>query len=144
MSTFLALPVFPRRGRSVRSGARAPVLILGPALPEERQAIVDEAFIPTVSTVEEAIGYAECVPPAERMPIHFVIDTGMGRIGSSEEEADQVFRAICAMSRLRVAALSSHLPVADEDENYTAQQLERFRALAARLLPGRATGSDLE
>jgi alanine racemase len=34
-----------------------------------------------------------------------------------------------------VAALSSHLPVADEDENYTAQQLDRFRALAARLLP---------
>ena len=70
----------------------------------------------------------------ERMPIHFVIDTGMGRIGSSEEEADQVFRAIRAMPQLQVTALSSHLPVADEDENYTARQLERFRAIAARLL----------
>jgi alanine racemase len=122
--------------RTIRSsGARAPILILGPALPEERQTIVDEAFIPTVSTVEEAVGYAECVNLAERMPIHFVIDTGMGRIGSSEEEADRVFRAIRAIPRLRVTALSSHLPVADEDEKYTAQQLERFRALAARLFP---------
>jgi alanine racemase len=122
--------------RAIRSvGARAPVLILGPALPEERQAIVDEGFIPTVSTAEEAIGYAACVPPGERKPIHFVIDTGMGRIGSSEEEADQVSRTISAMSRVRIAALSSHLPVADEDENYTARQLERFRAVAARLLP---------
>jgi alanine racemase len=104
-------------------------------LPEEWQTIVDEAFIPSVSTVEEAAGYAKCVPAGERMALHFVVDTGMGRIGSSEEEAEQVFRAICGMSRLRVSALSSHLPVADEDEHYTEQQLERFRALAARLLP---------
>jgi alanine racemase len=123
--------------RTIRStGALAPILILGPALPEERQTVLDEAFIPTVSTVEEAVGYANCVPAGRRMPIHFVIDTGMGRIGSSEDEADQIFRAICAMSHLRVTALSSHLPVADEDENYTARQLERFRAIAARLLPG--------
>jgi alanine racemase len=122
--------------RTIRSsGARAPILILGPALPEERRTIVDEAFIPTVSTVEEAVGYAECVSPSGRMQIHFVIDTGMGRIGSSEEEAEGVFRAIRAIPRLRVAALSSHLPVADEDEKYTAQQLERFRALATRLFP---------
>jgi alanine racemase len=122
--------------RTIRSsGARAPVLILGPALPWERQAIVDQAFIPTVSTVEEARGYAECVSPAERMPIHFVIDTGMGRIGSSEEEGGPVFRAIRAIPQLRVTALSSHLPVADEDEKYTAQQLDRFRALALQLFP---------
>jgi alanine racemase len=122
--------------RTIRfSGARSPVLILGPALPEERQAIIDEAFIPTVSTVEEAAGYAECASPAEAVPIHFVVDTGMGRIGSSEEEAEQVFRAVCTMPQLRVAALSSHLPVADEDEKYTAQQLERFRTLAAGLSP---------
>jgi alanine racemase len=122
--------------RAIRStGAQAPVLILGPALPEERQPICDEAFIPTVSTVGEAAGYAKCVPAGERMPIHLVIDTGMGRIGASEEEADQVFREICQMSQLRVTALSSHLPVADEDEDYTARQLDRFRALVVRLLP---------
>jgi alanine racemase len=122
--------------RSIRStGAQAPVLILGPALPEERQTIFDEAYIPTVSTVEEAAGYATCVPPGERLSTHFVVDTGMGRIGSSEEEADQIFRAICAMPQIRVTALSSHLPVADEDGNYTARQLERFQSIAARLRP---------
>jgi alanine racemase len=124
--------------RAIRSaGGQAPVLILGPALPEERQAIFDEAFIPTVSTAEEAAGYAKCVRGDECLPMHFVIDTGMGRIGSSEEEADQILRAIRGISQLRVAAFSSHLPVADEDENYTARQLERFRAIAAHLLPGK-------
>jgi alanine racemase len=122
--------------RTIRStGAQAPVVILGPALPEERQMISDEAFIPTVSTVEEAAGYAKCARAGERMPMHFVIDTGMGRIGASEEEADQIFQAIRAMPQLRVTALSSHLPVSDEDEVYTTRQLERFQTLAARLCP---------
>src|SRR5260370_1945258 len=122
-------------GQTIRStGARAPILILGPALPEERQKIVEEWFIPTVSTVEEAVGYAECVGAGERVPIDFVIDTGMGRIGLWEEEADRVLRAIREMPQLRMRALSTHLPVADEDENYTASQLQRFRRAASRLL----------
>ena len=122
-------------GQAIRStGAEAPILILGPALPEERQKIVEAGFIPTVSTVEEALGYAECVGAGERVPIHFVVDTGMGRIGLWEEEADHVLRVIREIPQLQMTALSSHLPVADEDENYTASQLQRFRAAARRLL----------
>jgi alanine racemase len=117
------------------AGARTPVLILGPALPEERQTIVDDEFIPSVSTVDEARGYAECVPPGKRLPVHFVIDTGMGRIGSSEEEGEQIFRTIGGMTPLQVTAVSSHLPVADEDEDYTDEQLARFRAIGASLFP---------
>jgi alanine racemase len=121
-------------GQMIRAaGARAPILLLGPALPEERQKIVEEAFIPTVSTVQEAAGYAECVRAGDRLPIHFVIDTGMGRIGLSEEEAGHVLRAIREMPCLQMTALSTHLPVADEDEGDTARQLELFRAAAGRL-----------
>ncbi len=123
--------------RAIRStGAQAPVLILGPALSEERQAIVAEAFIPTISTAEESTAFAKYVPAGQRLPLHFAIDTGMGRIGSSEEEADPIFQFIRKTPQLQVAAISSHFPVADEDEDYTAQQLERFRTLAAGLLPG--------
>ncbi len=122
-------------GQTIRStGARAPILILGPALPEERPKIIEEGFIPTVSTVEEAAGYAECARAGERVPIHFVVDTGMGRIGLSEEESERVFRTICEIPQLQMKAFSTHLPVADEDENYTACQLERFRATANRLM----------
>jgi alanine racemase len=123
--------------QTIRStGAGAPILILGPALHEERRMIVEEGFVPTVSTLEEALGYAECVRAGERAPIHFVVDTGMGRIGLWEEEADDVLRAIRGMPQLQVSALSTHLPVADEDEKYTARQLQRFRAAASRLLAG--------
>jgi alanine racemase len=119
-------------GQTIRAaGAQAPILILGPALPEERATIVEEGFIPSVSTIDEARAFAKCV--RSELPVHFVIDTGMGRIGSSEQEAEETLRAILAVPQLRVGAISTHLPVADEDEDYTREQLDRFRALTMRL-----------
>jgi alanine racemase len=112
------------------AGALAPILILSPALPEERQMIVNEKFIPTISTVQEALAYARCVLPAERLDVHFVIDTGMGRIGLDEVEAGKTLKAISLMDAIRVIAISSHLPVADEDREYTVAQLVRFHAVS--------------
>jgi alanine racemase len=109
------------------AGARAPVLILGPALPSERPKIVEGGFTPMVSTFEEAAAYAASVPQGEEFGIHFVIDTGMGRIGLWHEEAIETLQAMRRLPQLRVTALSSHLPVADTDPEYTSAQLERFK-----------------
>jgi alanine racemase len=114
------------------TGSLTPILILSPALPEERQMIVNEKFIPIISTVQEAIEYAKCVPTGERLDVHFAVDTGMGRIGLGEEEAGKALETIRQMNAIRVAAISSHLPVADEDRDYTVSQLDRFRAVAGR------------
>jgi alanine racemase len=125
-----------RRTRS--AGAQVPIMILSPALPEERAEIAGHRFIPTVCTAEEAFGYAEATkdPP---LPIHFVIDTGMGRIGLWEEEAVAELRLIQTMKSLRVDAISTHLPVADEDPAYTLQQLSRARAQIEKLSPKSTT-----
>jgi len=111
----------------IRAGARAPILILGPALPSERPKIVEGGFTPMVSTFEEAAAYAASVPQGEKFGIHFVIDTGMGRIGLWHQEAIETLQAIRRLPQLRVTALSSHLPVADTDPDYTRAQLERFK-----------------
>jgi alanine racemase len=125
-----------RRIRSV--GAQVPVMILGPALPEERAGIAGYRFIPSVSTAEEASGYAEATKERP-LPIHFVIDTGMGRIGLWEEEAAAELRLIQTMKNLRVDAISTHLPVADEDPGYTLRQLQRARAQIEELSPKSTT-----
>ena len=120
------------------TGALAPILILSPALPEERQMVVNEKFIPTISTVQEALAYARCVQPPDRLDVHFAVDTGMGRIGLDEVEARETSEAISRMGAIRVIAISSHLPVADEDREYTVAQLERFHAASK----GFGSGSD--
>ena len=111
---------------------QTPVLILGAALPAERPAIVAEGFIAAVSSVAEANAYAAHATH-DRARLHLAIDTGMGRMGAWESEATQVADAIRALPNVEFAGLCSHLPVADEDEAYTAEQLERFHAVAREI-----------
>jgi alanine racemase len=121
-----------------RAGVKTPVVILGPAISEELPIIVRERFVPTLSTADEGRRLAELVtgPPLD---VHFVFDTGMGRIGLWNGEAAEEFRQLSLLPRIRITALSTHLPVADEDPAYTADQIDRFRREAEQLsgtLPG--------
>jgi alanine racemase len=109
-----------------------PVFLLGPALPEERAEVVVQRFIPAVSTVEEAAAYA-ALAGAEPLEIHLAVDTGMGRIGIWQDDALEVVRAIRKLDGVRVTGIGSHLPVADEDDKFTREQLERFEKLVAEL-----------
>jgi alanine racemase len=120
------------------AGIQHPVMILGPALPEERAGIAEHRFIPTVSTADEAAGYAEATKGAP-LPIHFVIDTGMGRIGLWPDDAIKEFQLIKTIENLRIEAISTHLPIADDDPVYTEKQLERARVEFDRFSLGSAT-----
>ena len=120
-----------RRVRRVDPAAR--VLILGPSLPEERAGVVADRFVPSVSDAGEARAYAALGIGGCPVDIHVVIDTGMGRIGVWEEEAAAELDAILACPGVRVCGICTHLPVADEDDLFTAAQLERFEELCARL-----------
>jgi alanine racemase len=111
---------------------RVPIFVLGPALPEERARIASGRFIPAISTAEEARAYAE-LAGAEPLAVHLKLDTGMGRIGILEKEALAVAREILAVRGIAVTGLASHLPVGDEDDAFTRDQLARFHALVAQL-----------
>jgi alanine racemase len=109
-----------------------PIFILGPALPGERPAIVAGGFIPGISTLKEAaaysaLGHGRCVP------VHLTIDTGMGRMGIAEEDARDIVPEMLRMPDLSIAGVATHLPVADEDEQYTREQLARFQGVLAGL-----------
>ncbi len=119
----------------VEAGARAPVLVLSPALPSERRAVAVNRFVPMISTEEEAEAYASLAAGGPPLPVHFVVDTGMGRIGLWEHEAARTLSRILRHKSLQVVALSSHLPVADEDPQYTDEQLGRFARQRADLFP---------
>ncbi len=119
--------------REVRALAEHhPIYILGPALPEERAEVAAGRFIPLVSDIDEALAYG-ALADGEPLDIHVKLDTGMGRIGIWLDDALEAMRAIRGIDGIRVAGLASHLPVADEDETFTREQLERFEALVAQL-----------
>ena len=107
------------------AGLNHPIMILGPALPSERSAIVEGKFIPTISAVEEA----EAFDRIGTVAINFKVDTGMGRMGVPENEGVAAFKKVTALRNVRVHSISTHMPVSNEDKNFTRDQLMRFRKL---------------
>lgn len=121
-----------------REAAENPVMILGPALEAERAEIVERGFIASVSHYEEAVAFSR-LSDRGRVAVNCVIDTGMGRMGLGEPTAVDEVRRIAALPGLTLHSISSHLPVADEDADYTREQLERFTALVRQIrqaMPG--------
>jgi alanine racemase len=105
------------------AGLRHPIIILGPALPSERATIVERHFIPTISAVEEA----EAFDRIGQVAINFKVDTGMGRMGVPENESLAAFKKVSALRNLQIHSVSTHMPVSNEDESFTRDQLARFR-----------------
>jgi alanine racemase len=101
-------------------------------LPDERARIAAARFVPSISTLAEARIYA-ALSGTEPLPVHLNIDTGMGRVGVLESDAVAVTREILALRGLEVAGLTSHLPVADEDDAFTRDQLARFHRVVGQL-----------
>jgi alanine racemase len=110
------------------------ITILSPALPAERPAIAASGCVPMISSWEEASAYARAAGSTGAVPVHFCLDTGMGRMGVWEEDAVALAGAIHSLEGLRVESIASHLPCADEDDEYTVAQLERFHVLARELV----------
>lgn len=104
------------------------ILLLGPSVPGERSEAVARRYIATVSSAAEAANFAGG-------RINFKVDTGMGRIGCPEQDAVRELTAIQRLKAVEVHSISTHLPVPDEDAEYTFAQLARFAKLADKLRP---------
>jgi alanine racemase len=110
------------------AGLSQPVITLSPALAAERPIIVERRFIPTISALEEAEAFDRLGP----VSINFKLDTGMGRMGVPENGSLAVFKKVAALRNIRVHSISTHMPVSNEDTEYTRDQLARFRKLLAQ------------
>ena len=109
---------------------KKPILLLSAALPAEYPEIGRHGFIPTISSVKEAELYAQSAKAGA--PIHFKIDTGMGRLGADPEKAFAILRQIRELP-LTLHSISTHLHSADSDGNATKEQLKNFAKLLSYL-----------
>ncbi len=121
-------------GEAKRLPTTKPVLLLSPCLPAEREQVVEYGLIPSLSTMAEIDGFAAAAAAAGKtLDVHLKIDTGMGRIGFLPDQIATAVQHANALSVLKVTALATHLPVADEDKQFTSRQLEEFSQLIKQL-----------
>jgi alanine racemase len=109
-----------------------PILLLGPAAPDERAEVETRGFIPMISSMEEAAAFSQ-LSRTRRTPVHLKIDTGMGRMGIWHEDAVPLVRETRGLHGIEITGIATHLPVADEDEAFTRAQLELFHRVAHTL-----------
>ncbi len=118
---------------ALRESLTHPILILGPATPDERSAIVERGFIPCVSTLNETQDFNHLAGGDAKVSINFKVDTGMGRMGVVENEAVDVFKRVAALPKIDIHSVSTHMPVSDVDPDYTRDELVRFRKIVEQL-----------
>ena len=64
---------------------------------------------------------------------HLKLDTGMGRLGVSPENADELCRLVDQLPAIDLEGIFTHFSSADTDSQYTSLQLSRFNRALARL-----------
>lgn len=115
--------------RRIRAaGVATPVYLLGATWADEREEIVARDWTPCLSTMAEAEHFNELAKDAgKRLKVHLAVDTGMGRGGFLLDEIPGLMSALEALEHLEIEGIGSHLPSADEDEEFTRAQIARFR-----------------
>ena len=105
------------------------VMLLSPCLPAEYEMAVRSGYIVTVSSAEEALAYSRY----GEVRVNFKVDTGMGRAGCSSALAFDEVRQTLGMEHVFLYSISTHLPSADEDADFTMAQLTSFDLLSDQL-----------
>jgi alanine racemase len=132
-STWLGVAAVAEAEELRAAGLMAPILIFGPMTGAELEAAV-------AAGADVVVWSAPFLAAARRLGarVHVKFDSGMGRLGVTEEEA-QVLCAGAAQDGLLIG-LMSHFATADEaDTTFFEEQLKRFTALSgelAALYPG--------
>ncbi len=115
-----------------RAGLRCPILVLSEQPADQlAEAVAHDLQLTVYSTAAvEAIEAAGAVAH----PVHLKVDTGMRRVGAAAAEAADLARRIATSPAVTLAALCTHLAVADDpDHPATALQLDVFDAIVDAL-----------
>jgi alanine racemase len=118
-----------------QAGCRLPIVALSPLLPSEIDEAVAHGLDPTVCDLEFARALSEAAAACGRpLRCHVEVDTGMGRIGVREDEAEAFIATLVALPGLRLASVYTHFPDADgADLSFSREQVRGFTALLDRL-----------
>ncbi|HUW68693.1 MAG TPA: alanine racemase [bacterium] len=118
-----------------REGFVCPILVMGPAEPQDSARMVEAGLDATVYDLSAA--RALSVSASERgllARIHLKVDTGMHRVGCEPARAAELAAAISRLPLVRLAGVFSHFATADsEDTEFAQEQLVRFRTVLSEL-----------
>ena len=107
-----------------------PVQIIGAVLPEEiPECIKHDVVIPLADhkTLELVVAAANQL--GKRPVVHVLLDTGMGRLGMTAENAAAFLSTVASCNAVTLEGVYSHFPSAYDDSAFSHQQIACFRQI---------------
>jgi alanine racemase len=124
---FLGVANVGEARRICAAGIDARIYLLGATWSEERAEIVQRGWTPCISSLAEARDFSQLALQAGVvLKVHLAVDTGMGRGGFLVEGISEVMLQLRALAGIEIEGIGSHLPSADEDEEFTRLQFAQF------------------
>ena len=106
---------------------RCPILMFNSESPDSAQEIVQHRITATVCDEEVASALSQAALKfGLTAKVHLNVDTGMGRGGLELEEASEFAEKVAGLGGLKLEGVWTHFPVADQDEQFTVNQIESF------------------
>ncbi len=117
------------------AGIGAAVQILGAILPEEIEPAVAAGITLPVGNIETAMNISETSLRCARKAVaHFLVDTGMGRLGIPMAQAAETIREAVRLPGVDWEGIYSHFPMAYRSgSDFTNRQMDTFEQLLADL-----------
>ena len=117
-----------------QAGISARILLMGFTPLWQATTVVANRLTPTVNTIEVAEALNAAANPADPLPVHIKIDTGMSRFGLLPDEVVPFCRRLSDMKGLCLEGLFTHFASADYvDKTPTRGQFKVYEETRARL-----------
>lgn len=111
-----------------RFGVEEPVFVLGITEPEDANLLAEFKLIPAVSTMDWLLAADEVLTTDDQLQVAMVVDTGMGRIGFTDNDLLlQATEWVNASEKMDIQSIWTHFATADEtSDEYYQQQLRTW------------------
>lgn len=133
---WLGIATVPEGIELRNAGISLPILKFSPAFPEEMRAAIENEITLSVCEKVNIVKLNEVAADSGRKTnVHLKVDTGMGRIGVTPEDAPQLAQFIeTECPNLNLQGVFTHLPVSDSaDTTYTQEQITLFASIVDRI-----------
>jgi len=113
-----------------RHGIQQDILLLGPVDCSWVRPLAEQGITLTIASSQEAKEYA-AVAGSLKLKIHIKLETGLARLGFSDDSAVEDILALAADPHLELEGLFTHFAAADDEleNDFTNQQMARFQAI---------------
>lgn len=128
-ATWLAVALVEEGIRLREGGIEAPILLLSEPPPDVIATLLRWRLTPTAYSAPfiEALTSAGVKEP---VPVHLKVDTGMHRVGASPDRALSFAKTLDASPATELRALWTHFAVAEDDPEFTHDQLQALLRVA--------------